>query len=292
MQQFSGGFGCPVRLCCPLPDLTVGRTVTTAPGTPARVRVTPTPCGAQLNFSIPQGERGPAGPQGPEGPAGPQGPEGPAGPQGPEGPAGPQGPEGPAGPQGPEGPAGPQGPEGPAGPQGPEGPAGPQGPEGPAGPQGLEGPAGPQGPEGPAGPQGPAGVEGYASFVTFQAIFPSGGNIPFATGTADPSGRIVPSSDTQVTLAPGVYLVMYQVSAVLETAGYLQVTPSYGGQGHLEYGVYGRTAADSVTVSGSASWILTAQEQVTLALNSSGSSATRDGALTLTILALRAPENP
>ena len=241
MQSYSGGSCRPVHVCCPLPDITVGRTVTTAPGTPARVRVTPTPCGAQLNFFIPQGERGPAGPQGPEGPAGPQGPEGPAGPHGPEGPAGSQGPEGPAGPQ---------------------------------------------------GPAGSPGVAGYASFVTFQAVFPSGGNIPFATGTEDPSGRIRQTADTQVTLEPGVYLVTYSVSAVLETAGYLQVTPSYGGQGHLEYGVYGRTAADSVTVSGSASWILTAQEQVTLALNSSGSSATRDGALTLTILALRAPENP
>ena len=286
MQSYSGGSCRPVHVCCPLPDITVGRTVTTAPGTPARVRVTPTPCGAQLNFFIPQGERGPAGPQGL---AGAQGPEGPAGPQGPEGPAGPQGPEGPAGPQGPEGPAGPQGPEGPAGPQGPEGPAGPQGPEGPAGPQGPEGPAGPQGPEGPAGPQGPAGspgVAGYASFVTFQAVFPSGGNIPFATGTEDPSGRIRQTAGTQVTLEPGVYLVTYSVSAVLETAGYLQVTPAYGGQGHLEYGVYGRTAADSVTVSGSASWVLTAPEGVALTLNSSGNAATRDGALTLAILAL------
>ena len=103
MQYLPDGCGRPVHLCCPLPDITVGRTVTTAPGTCARVRVTPTACGAQLNFSIPRAEPGP---------------------------------------------------------------------EGPAGPQGPEGPAGPQGPEGPAGPQGPAGVEGYASFVTFQAIFP------------------------------------------------------------------------------------------------------------------------
>ena len=292
MQSYSGGSCRPVHVCCPLPDITVGRTVTTAPGTPARVRVTPTPCGAQLNFFIPQGERGP---EGPEGPAGAQGPEGPAGPQGPEGPAGPQGPEGPAGPQGPEGPAGPQGPEGPAGPQGPEGPAGPQGPEGPAGPQGPEGPAGPQGPEGPAGPQGPegpAGVDSGASFFTFMAVFPDGGPIALTAGTPDPAGRIVLSSDTQVTLVPGMYLVMYQVSAILEAAGYLQVTPAYAGRGHLEYGVYGRTASDSVSVSGAASWILPVEEQTTLTLNSNASAAVRDGALTLTILGLRLPAGP
>ena len=230
MQSYSGGSCRPVHFCCPLPDITVGRTVTTAPGTSARVRVTPTPCGAQLNFFIPQGERGPTGPQGP---------------------------------------------------------AGPEGPQGPAGPEGPQGPAGPEGPQGPAGPEGPSGVAGYASFVTFQAVFPRGGSIPFGIATEDPSGRIVQTSGTQVTLSPGVYLVLYSVSAVLETAGYLQVTPVYGGQGHLEYGVYGRTAANSVTVSGSASWILTAQDSTVLSLNSSGNAATRDGTLTLTVLALQ-----
>ena len=254
MQSYSGGSCRPVHFCCPLPDITVGRTVTTAPGTSARVRVTPTPCGAQLNFFIPQGERGPTGPQGPAGPEGPQGPAGPEGPQGLAGPEGPQGPQGPVGPEGPQGPAGPEGPEG---------------------------------PQGPAGPEGPSGVAGYASFVTFQAVFPRGGSIPFGIATEDPSGRIVQTSGTQVTLSPGVYLVLYSVSAVLETAGYLQVTPVYGGQGHLEYGVYGRTAANSVTVSGSASWILTAQDSTVLSLNSSGNAATRDGTLTLTVLALQ-----
>ena len=341
MQSYSGGSCRPVHFCCPLPDITVGRTVTTAPGTSARVRVTPTPCGAQLNFFIPQGERGPTGPQGPagpegpqgpagpegpqgpagpegpqgpagpegsqgpagpegpqgpagpegpqgpQGPVGPEGPQGPAGPEGPQGPAGPEGPQGPAGPEGPQGPAGPEGPQGPAGPEGPQGPAGPEGPQGPVGPEGPQGPAGPEGLQGPAGPEGPSGVAGYASFVTFQAVFPRGGSIPFGIATEDPSGRIVQTSGTQVTLSPGVYLVLYSVSAVLETAGYLQVTPVYGGQGHLEYGVYGRTAANSVTVSGSASWILTAQDSTVLSLNSSGNAATRDGTLTLTVLALQ-----
>lgn len=122
------------------------------------------------------------------------------------------------------------------------------------------------------------------------ALFPTNGAILFGTGTADPAGRIVQTSATQVTLAPGTYLIAYHVSAILDAAGYLQVTPAYGGQGHLEYGVYGRTGTAGTSVSGSASWILTVPETTVLTLNSNSSVNTRDGALTLTILGLRAPE--
>ena len=296
--------GCPPPCPCRT-EITVGTTVTTQPGTNARVTATPTPCGTELSFFIPrgaqgaQGPQGPAGPQGEQGPAGPQGEQGPAGPQGEQGPAGPQGEQGPAGPQGEQGPAGPQGEQGPAGPQGEQGPAGPQGEQGPAGPQGEQGPAGPQGEQGPAGPQGPEGPQGpqgepgsctpdeYASFSTFMQQFVNGQPISFKTAVADPTGHITQNSGTQVSLSPGTYLIHYNVEAVLETAGYLQVTPSYNGQGQLPYGVYARTADDNVTVSGSSSFIAEVPAATTLTLNVNSSAATRDGTMTMVILGLR-----
>ena len=201
MQQPSDS--CRVHLCCPLPDLTVGTTVTTAPGTDAQVHLTPTPCGAQLDFFIPRGD---------------------------------------------------------------------------------------QGPEGPQGPAGPSGTDVYASFSTFMSRFPSGEPIAFRTEVPDSTGRIVQTSGTQVTLHPGVYLIAYHVSAILETAGYLQITPAYNGRGYLEYGVYGRTGQDGVSVSGSASWIAVVPEETTLTLRADSDVQIRDGAMTMTILGLGAPQ--
>lgn len=62
---------------------------------------------------------------------------------------------------------------------------------------------------------------------------PDGSPIPFATGTADATGHIVQTSGTQITLLPGTYLVTYHISAILLTAGYLQITPAYQGRGFL-----------------------------------------------------------
>lgn len=52
--------------CCPCwypccPRVTVGDTITTAPGTDAQVQATCTPCGLRLDFAIPQGQPGTSG---------------------------------------------------------------------------------------------------------------------------------------------------------------------------------------------------------------------------------------
>ena len=263
MHHFKGDPCCPP--CCPIPTVTVGRTITTPPGTRARVTAEPTPCGVELEFAIPAGRPGPEGPRGPRGFTGP------------------------AGPQGEQGEPGPEGPQGPAGPQGEQGEPGPEGPQGPAGPQGAQGEPGPEGPQGPAGPQGDPGEPGViarASFVTYMQQFASGAPISFATAEADGTGRITQPSSTQVNLAPGTYFVTYHISAVLETAGYLQITPSYSGGAHLEYGVYGRTADASVTVNGSAAFLAVIPEATVLTLNANASAAVRDGAMTMVILSL------
>src|SRR5207247_803491 len=51
--------------------VTVDRTTTVAPGTPASVMDSGTSSAAVLNFTIPQGVPGPQGPSGPTGPTGP-----------------------------------------------------------------------------------------------------------------------------------------------------------------------------------------------------------------------------
>ena len=241
MHHFKRDPCCPP--CCPIPTVTVGSTITTPPGTRARVTASPTPCGVELEFAIPRGKPGP------------------------------------------EGPAGPQGEQGPAGPQGEQGPAGPQGEQGPAGPQGEQGPAGPQGEQGPAGP------DLYASFVAYMQQFANGSPISFTQAVADPTGHISQPSATQVALAPGTYFVTYHVSAVLEAAGYLQITPFYNGAAFLEYGVYDRVSSASVSVSGSAAFIAVVPAQTVLTLNCNSSAAVRDGAMTMVIMGLYTEES-
>jgi len=103
----------------------------------------------------------------------------------------------------------------------------------------------------------------------------------------DVPGHIVQESTTQLLLQPGVYLIAYHFAANLLTAGYLQITPGYGGRGHLEYGVYNRTGIDNTSVSGSASFIISVEEATRFSLNSNSSVTVRDGEATLVILALQ-----
>ena len=117
--------------------------------------------------------------------------------------------------------------------------------------------------------------------------FANGSAIPFAQAVEDPTGQITLQNATQIRLEPGYYLITYHVSAILETAGYLQVTPAYGGQGHLEYGVYARTAEDSVSAGGSNSLILDVTEETEFTLNYNSNVTSRDGAATVVVVQLR-----
>lgn len=235
-------------------------------------------------------------------------------------------PPGPPGPPGPQGPAGPQGPEGPKGPEGPQGPEGPKGPEGPQGPEGPKGSEGPQGPEGPMGatpvvtvgttttlpPGEPASVtavqtgdgvqldfaipEGkpggdvedvFASFVTFEVQFTNGTPILLGTATADPTGNIVLQNSSQIVLQPGYYFITFSVSAVLDKPGYMQITPSFNGSAHLEYGIYFRTASGSSTAYGSNSMIIDVPAQTNFTLTYNSSVGSKSGAATIAVVKLK-----
>ena len=215
---------------------------------------------------------GATGPTGPQGEPGPQGLPGPAGATGPQGPAGAPGSTGPAGERGPTGPAGA------AGSAGATGPTGPQGIPGPTGPQGVPGRDGPTGPTGATGPQGPAGpgTDAFASFYSDVRTLPNGSAIPLYPLLADPTGAIIPAADYQsLQLQPGCYLATFDVSAVLAAPGYLQVTPSVGGQAQVALGVYFRTAAGNASAGGSRTFAfcLPSGGAFSLTYNSSASSS-------------------
>lgn len=93
----------------------------------------------EVQFTVPEGEPGPAGPAGPQGPQGEKGEDGATGSQGPQGEKGETGATGPQGPQGEIGPAGPVGPEGPQGSAGQPGKDGKDGENGQDGKDGQRG---------------------------------------------------------------------------------------------------------------------------------------------------------
>ena len=151
---------------------------------------------------------------------------------------------------------------------------------------------GPQGPQGEPGPQGPQGEPGaieddiFASFITFEIPFPNAQPIPINISMADPTGNIVLSDTTHVALMPGYYYISYSVSTILDTAGYMQITPSYNGTAHLESGIYFRTNTDSSSAYGSNSIIIYVPEQTRFSLTYNSNVENRSGAATISILKL------
>lgn len=186
------------------------------------------------------------------------------------------------------GPVGPTGPTGPTGATGLIGPTGPTGPSGPTGSSGAIGPIGPTGPTGPTGPAGPSVTPDnvFAFFATYGIQFTNGSLIPLGTGIADPTGQIVLTDATHIALAPGYYLISYHVSAVLQTAGYMQITPFYNSSPHIEFGIYFRTGTDSTSAYGSNSIIIDVQEETRFSLTFNSNSQSRDGAATITVVKL------
>lgn len=216
-----------------------------------------------------------------------QGTPGPRGPRGATGPAGPTGPQGNTGATGPQGPAGSsEGIPGPTGPQGSTGPTGPQGSTGPAGPRGSTGPTGLQGIPGPTGPV-PDDV--FASFINYGASFTNAALIPFATVIADNTGQILQPDSSHITLMPGYYLVSYHVSALLNSSGYMQVTPYYNSAAHIEYGLYFMTPGveGRASVTGAKSLIIYVSAQTQFSLTFNSSARATEGEVSIVVQKLR-----
>ena len=175
---------------------------------------------------------------------------------------------------------------GPQGPQGEPGSQGPQGEPGPQGPQGEPGPQGPQGEPGPQGPQGEPTKDIFASFFIFEKLFQNSQPIPWITGTADTTGNISLINNTEIELTPGYYYISYNVSAILDNAGYMQITPSYNDMPYLTYGIYFKTNATSSSAYGSNSIIIYVPSQTTFKLTYNSNVTSRSGAATISIIKL------
>ena len=245
------------------------------------------------------GTAGPVGVTGPGGATGPRGETGATGPRGATGATGLAGLPGPRGETGAVGPAGATGPRGETGATGPAGVTGPRGETGATGPAGATGPRGETGPTGPAGQPGATGVTGatgpageapedvFASFYNYAVALTNGSRIPIYQQVADPTGQIVYNTDNSITLAPGYYLISYKVSVLLDEAGYVQVTPSYNGEAHIENGIYFSAPVNRSSAAGSVFMIVPVQEQTNFNLTFNSPVRAIEGEMTMTILKLR-----
>lgn len=238
---------------------------------------------------------GPRGPRGFRGPAGPTGPMGPTGPgigvTGPTGPTGATGNTGADGATGATGTTGATGPQGLRGLQGPTGPTGLRGATGPTGADGAIGPTGPTGSTGPigaTGATGPRGIEtqSFASFADFARAFENAQPMPLYQSIADTTGNITSTSTTSLLLQPGFYQISLEVSTILSTAGYMQITPAYNGAPHIEFGIYSRTGSPQNTAEGSSHFIIEVTQATPFTVNYNSNVANTDGQLTLVIVKL------
>lgn len=92
---------------------------------------------------------------------------------------------------------------------------------------------GPMGPRGDPGPRGPAGPPGYpqnsvfASFMEQKLFIPENANLPLKVNIPDTTGNISPYDNYSVILNPGYYAIYYYISTVMETPGFIKLTPVF-----------------------------------------------------------------
>ena len=79
-------------------------------------------------------------------------------------------------------------------------------------------------------------------------------------GVADITDNIVLTDSTHITLQPGFYSIFYEVSVLYSGTTYMQITPSYNGSSHIEYGIYFMTGPDRSSAFGSVSFIIEAMQ--------------------------------
>lgn len=106
---------------------------------------------------------------------------------------------------------------------------------------------------------------------------------PLVTDITD---NITQTSDTTLVLQPGYYLINYHVSAILATPGFMQITPSYNGQSHIETGFYFKTTDNAQTAIGSASLIAFVSQPSNFTLTYNSNVNSTEGTLTISLLKL------
>ncbi|QNM05780.1 hypothetical protein [Qiania dongpingensis] len=136
------------------------------------------------------------------------------------------------------------------------------------------------------GPAGKAPDDVFASFANYAVLLTNGSRIPLNPQVSDPAGQILYDGPANIILEPGYYLISYGVSAILRSAGYMQITPFYNNAAHIETGVYFKTGSDSSSASGSTYFILYVPSQTVFNLTFNGPDTAIDAEVSLTILKL------
>lgn len=182
---------------------------------------------------------------------------------------------------------GPRGPKGMTGATGSTGSTGPQGIPGVTGATGRQGPTGATGLQGPTGPTGALPDQAFASFAIYAYQFVNATQIPLYTVVADATGQIASLDNTRIMLAPGYYLISYHVSTLLSTPGYMQITPTYNGDPHIEFGIYFKTTGNVASAYGSNSLIIEVPAETNFTLTYNSNVVSTDGTATITFLKLQ-----
>lgn len=228
---------------------------------------------------------------------GPTGPQGPIGPTGNTGPTGMRGPTGPQGVRGVEGPQGPQGIEGPRGPQGFAGSEGPQGEQGPTGPEGMQGVTGSTGPQGIQGNTGPTGATGgirtqsFAAYTSNYNVFTDAIRLPLTPYIQDTHGFITSVDATTLQITQGTYYVSYEVSGLLPTSSYIQITPYYNNATHIEQGAYDNTNGSNLNAQGNRTFVMQVNAPSTFFLQFNSPIRVIDGECHMVIVKLISDED-
>lgn len=288
----SCGCNCSCNCCCRGPAGATGAAGATGP----RGSTGATGAAGATGLRGVTGATGVTGPMGPMGEAGPAGITGATGPSGAAGATGATGETGPTGTTGATGEAGPRGITGATGPSGATGAAGATGPRGitgatgSTGATGVTGAAGPTGASGTTGPTGPTGQvpdDVFASFYNYSQSPAEGSLLAMFESVTDPTGQIKTTDGERVSLEPGYYLVSYQVSGLLRSTGYMQVTPFYNGAAHIEYGIYFMTGTSGGSVDGEAHLIVEVPQTTQFSLTFNSNVSAIDVQMTITFLKLR-----
>lgn len=254
---------CNQQCCCDNTQgsvsITVGSTITGPPGSAASVTNSGTSSNAVLNFTIPAGLQGLQGPTGSTGPQGLQGPAGSTGPQGPQGNT----------------------------PVVTVGSTETLEPGMPATVTPSYTPDGVQLDFGiPRGETGTVPDDIFASFFNFAQLYTNGSLLPFYTVLPDTTGNIVLADTTHISLEPGYYQISYHVSALFSSASYMQITPSYNGSPHIEFGIYFMTSGKG-SAYGSNTIIISVPAKTVFTLTYNSPLSGTDGTLTLSFIKLK-----
>ena len=107
-------------------------------------------------------------------------------------------------------------------------------------------------------------------------------------GVADTTGNIVLTDPTRITLQPGFYSIFYEVSGLLAEAGYIQITPFYNSNPHIEYGIYFLTnGSGRASAFGAVSFIINVPVETVFNLTFNSPVTVTEGTLTMVIFKLR-----